>query len=134
MNLDEWRKSRAEGEPFTLPSGLEVKLRRVQTLDLAKHGEIPTPLFGLVNDMFAEGEQILTLEQYGKNKPVVELVVRACVVSPAGLDIGELTAADVMAVWNWANDILVEVRPFRQEPVEPVANGRARAKVRDKAE
>jgi hypothetical protein len=41
MNLTEWRKLRTEGEAATLPSGLDVRLKRVGAMDLAERSGSP---------------------------------------------------------------------------------------------
>ena len=43
MNLDEWR-ARQQGEDYTLPSGLDVRLKKVALLDLVQRGQIPDTL------------------------------------------------------------------------------------------
>lgn len=114
MDLTEWRKAR-EGEAFTLPSGLEVRLRRVQLLDLALTGSIPAPLVGLANKLLSSDSMTVTVESWSEYAPVIRSIAQACLAAPEGLEVGELPASDLLAVYNWANDVTVAVRPFRGE-------------------
>jgi hypothetical protein len=123
LNINEWRAKKEEGEKFTLPSGLVVKLKRVQLLDLAQRGEIPTPLVGLADQLLNQ-DQTVTIESFEKFGPIINLIISACMIEPKIADkpsddaitAEELTAADRMAVYGWVNEILVRVRPFRDEP------------------
>ena len=123
MNIADWRTKKEEGERFTLPSGLEVRLRRIQLLDLAQRGQIPTPLVGTANALLSS-EQLVTIESFTQFGEVINLIVTACLVDPVvaeepgenAITIEELSSADRMAIYNWVNDILVRVRPFREEP------------------
>jgi len=122
MNLSEWREKQ-KGEQHELPSGLVVRLRRVQLLDLVSQGQVPAPLFAAANEILNQPETTLTVEIYEKFSAVIKLIARACIVEPpitdepgeASLGIDELPAADLMAIYNWANQVLVAVRPFRPE-------------------
>lgn len=140
MNLSEWRKQREEGEKFTLPSGLEVRLRRCDLLDLAEQGEIPTPLVGLVSKMLGETVEIKA-ENAGETMGAINLVVKACLVEPPAADVGdathivvdELTTKDRLAIYNWANLGASRLAPFPGEDGKsPRDKGRLRA-VREKA-
>jgi hypothetical protein len=51
MNLAEWRARQQQGEAFTLPSGLDVQLKKVALIDLAQAGQIPTTLRAPVAEM-----------------------------------------------------------------------------------
>lgn len=138
MDLKEWRKRR-EGEPFTLPSGLDVKLRRCQLLDLAEQGRIPAPLVSLANTALSAPAITLTVKDYREFAPLITAIVQACLVEPEGLKAEELSAADRIAVYNWANDVIVAVQPFREKrngsalarrggpAIQPEAIGNSRA-------
>lgn len=133
MDLDEWRKQRL-GEEFTLPSGLAVRLRRCQLLDLAEQGRIPTPLIGLANQLLASDSLALTVEDYRQYAPIINAIAAACLVAPEGLEIEELPAADRLAIYNWANDITVAVQPFRGEHNGNGAAGPGQRSVRTKTQ
>ena len=61
MNLEEWRKAKA-GTEADLPSGLEVVLKKVVLIDLAKAGRIPETLRPTVDSMMArKAEKPMTL-------------------------------------------------------------------------
>lgn len=113
MELSEWREARRAGEAFTLPSGLVVQLRRAQLLDLAVQGRIPSPLASLANKLLAAETMALTVEAFQEYAPVIQMIVRACLTGPDGLEVDELPAADLLAIYNWANEVTVMVRPFR---------------------
>lgn len=116
MNLEQWRARRQAGEDFTLPSGLDVRLKRVALLDLVQGGMIPTDLRAPVGDVLKrkadQGIDLGSLEKFG---PVLDLVAGACLVGPEGLDVAELTAADKQAIFNWANQAAMTLQPFRPE-------------------
>ena len=128
MDLYEWRASRDEGELFTLPSGLVMRLRRVSLLDLAEQGEIPAPLVGMVESLLQREEVELSLEEFGRYGKVAGLVVKAAALDPRVADeadgehvgVQELPMADRMAVFNWANAATRVLRPFREEEGESV--------------
>lgn len=137
MDLAEWRRARA-GADFTLPSGLAVRLRRCQLLDLAEQGRIPTPLVGLANALLASDSLALTVEDYRQYAPVINAIAAACLVSPEGdgapFEIEELPAADRLAIYNWANDITVAVQPFRDQRSGDGAAGPGQRSVRSKTQ
>lgn len=140
MNLSEWRKQREEGEEFTLPTGLVVRLRKCDLLDLAEQGAIPTPLMGLVSKMLGETIEIKA-ENAGETMDAINLVVKACLVDPPVADepddghitVDELTTKDRLAIYNWANMGASTLAPFRREDGKPAgAEGRL-ADIRQKA-
>lgn len=128
MDLRQWRALRGSGEPFTLPSGLVIRLKRVGILDLAEQGEIPAPLAGQVQEIFDEKDHALQLSDFGKFAGVINLVVKAAAVDPRVADepdenhvgVHELPMTDRMAIFNWCNEVADALVPFRQEPEQPV--------------
>lgn len=121
MNLVEWRARRVDGEPFTLPSGLEVHLRRVSMLDLVEQGKVPEtlqPQLQAMNDQAKKGD--LKISQVIEFAQVVNLVCRACMVVPEGLPVEELPLADRIAIMTWANEAAGKLAPFRRPAAEPV--------------
>lgn len=116
MNIDEWRARQEQGEAFTLPSGLDVRLKKVALLDLVQGGLIPNDLRAPVSEVLKrkpdQGIDLADLEKFG---PVLDVVARACIVEPAGLDVAELPAVDKQVIFNWANSATAALRPFRPE-------------------
>ncbi len=120
MDLKAWREKR-KGERKTLPSGLDVTLRRVDLLDLAVQGGIPAPLMKAADKMLI-GTNV-AVQDFEAAEPVINLVVKACVVEPAigdedgGDQIGvrELPVQDRLAIYNWANSGVAQLKDFRSE-------------------
>lgn len=116
MNLDEWRARQQTGEAFTLPSGLDVRLRKVALLDLVQGGQIPQTLHAPVAEMMKRkpdaAVELADLEKFGA---VLDLIAQACIVEPQGLDVAELPTADKQEIFNWANAAAGKLQPFRPE-------------------
>lgn len=114
MNLQEWRARQAGGEAFTLPSGLDVRLKKVAVLDLVHGGQIPQTLQAPVAEMLKRkpdaAVEMADLEKFGK---VLDLVAKACIVEPEGLDPAELPTTDKQEIFNWANGAAGKLQPFR---------------------
>lgn len=102
MRLEEWRAKRQAGEQATLPSGLEVTLRKVNLLELAKRGGIPQTLQPLAEQAL-QGKRALTLTELAEIDEMAGIVAGACIVAPADLDPSELDFTDKMAIFQWAN-------------------------------
>jgi len=128
MDLKEWRKKREEGELFTLPSGLDVRVRRVSLLDLAEHGEIPAPLAAMVNAVLDTEVHALTVDDVPEYGRTIDLVVKAVMVSPPVADepdethvaVSEIPMKDRLALYNWANQ-REALRPFPGKTGQPEA-------------
>jgi hypothetical protein len=116
MDLIEWRKARSEGEPFVVPSGLVVHLRRVQLLDLAGKGQIPAPLLAAANGLLTGENTMITADDAQEKIGILDLVVGAALAGPEGLDVQELPVSDKLAIYEWVNQPLAPLRPFRPEP------------------
>lgn len=136
MNVSEWRKARQEAR--TLPSGLEVTLKRVSLLDLAARGNIPTTLSALADDVVSGTNKQITLSDFPKYAEIINLVVAACVVAPRIVDtlndykendpalddvltIDELPFEDRLDIFNTVNAPAQAVKPFRAESGGDVA-------------
>jgi hypothetical protein len=116
MNLAEWRARQSQGEAFTLPSGLDVRLKKVALIDLAHGGQIPTTLRAPVAEMLKrKPDQPVDLGDVEKFGQVLDVVARACIVEPAELDPAELPSADKQVIFNWANAAAGRLEPFRGE-------------------
>ncbi len=117
MNLAEWRARQQEGEAFTLPSGLDVRLRKVALMDLAQAGQIPGTLRAPVAEILKRRpDQPVDLADVEKFGQVLDVVCKACIVAPAELDVAELGSTDKTAVFNWANQVAGKLEPFRRQP------------------
>lgn len=134
MNLDEWRKLRTQGEAATLPSGLEVQLRKVSVVDLAQSGQIPATLRPVVNELITKPPTAPSLDDLGEFGAVVDVVAQACLVGPEGLEVAELPWADRLAIYLWANEVAGKLEPFRAQNGKsvdaPFAVGELRAKAK----
>jgi hypothetical protein len=127
MDLKAWREKR-KGEPFELPSGLKVVLRRCNMIDLAAVGGIPAPLAGLADKMLTGFT--VSAADFQKYADGINLVVKACLVEPPAadapdethIDVNELTMKDRLAIYDWANQGVAELKPFR-DGSEPAAAG-----------
>lgn len=134
MNLQEWRQRKSAGEEATLPSGLEIRVKRVSLPDLAAQGKIPQTLQpNLELFMKFEAGQAPTITQLGEMAPILDMICRACIVGPEGLDAAELEFSDKMAIVNWANEVAQGLKTFREGQGEPVGVGRTGEAVRAEA-
>lgn len=121
MKLSEWRQRRSQGEAATLPSGLEIRVKRVSMPDLVEQGKIPRTLQPQI-DAFMKGgmDATLTLEQFGEHIELINLICRTCIVEPAELDVKELPFEDRLALFNWANELSGELTFFREGEAQSV--------------
>ena len=116
MNLAEWRARQQQGEVFTLPSGLEVRLKKVALIDLAQAGQIPTTLRAPVAEMLKRRpDQPVDLADVEKFGQVLDMVCQACIIEPAELDVTELGSFDKQTIFNWANQPAGKLEPFRRQ-------------------
>jgi len=116
MNLEEWRARQQQGEAFTLPSGLDVRLKKVALLDLAQAGQIPTTLRAPVAEMLKrKPDQTVDLADVEKFGQVLDIVCKACIVEPAELKPEELRSHDKTVIFNWANQPAGKLEPFRRQ-------------------
>lgn len=117
LSLDAWRARQSEGEDATLPSGLQIKIKRVGVLDLAERGEIPQTIQPQIDAFMSAtngNAPQVGLKEFQKFAAVINLVCAACIVAPAELDAKELPYADRLALFNWANEVNVEMTTFRE--------------------
>jgi len=141
MNLKAWREQRAMGEAFTLPSGLDVKLKRVTLLDLVTQGKIPTTLSAQANEVHTSGK--LPLTRFAEFEPLINIVVAACIVEPTpelermhsdNVFIPDLPIDDRLAVFTWAGSEAAPLRKFCGESREPVDAAQSGEGIRGAAE
>ena len=135
MQLEEWRKLQATGEEATLPSGLEIRVKRCGVMDLAERGEIPQVLQPQIEKLMATTGQIrqVTLGEFKEFAGVINLVAEACVVAPKELGVAELPMADRLAIFTWANEPGEKLKPFRREQTGAVETPFASGELRRKA-
>jgi len=126
MNLEEWRK--AQTTEATLPSGLEVVLKRLTVFDLAQSGRIPETIRPAVDTMLASGTEgvKITLANMQDFAAVVDVVAAACLVGPEGLTVAELPWLDKQSIFMWANEASAQLGTFRtkQDGVMEAARSR----------
>ena len=134
MKLDEWRALREGGEEATLPSGLEVRLRRVSVLDLAQSGKIPQTLRPKIEELIRDPNRKVSLDEFSEFAEVVNLVAAQCLAGPEGLDVDELPWADRQAIYLWANEATGRLETFRAQPGKPVGTTFDIGELRAKAE
>lgn len=132
MQLDEWRALRAQGEAATLPSGLEVRLRRVSAFDLATQGRVPQELRPQLDHILQQerSTKAVSLEEFTEFAELIDLVCAACIAAPEGLDAKELSYEDRLAIFMWANEVSGKLKIFRQPEVKPVESAFAVGDVR----
>jgi len=118
MQLEEWRARQAAGEEAVLPSGLEIVVKRVGVMDLAEKGDIPQSLQPQIEKLMATPNgQVRTvkLEEFKEFAGVINLVVGACILAPAELEVKELPMFDRLAIFTWANEPGEKLKPFRRQ-------------------
>lgn len=136
MQLEEWRALRTQGEAASLPSGLDVRLKRVSAFDLASQGKIPQELHPQLNRLIEQGPgaaRNVTIEQFTEFAELIDLVCTACIVGPEGLEAIELPYNDRLSIFVWANEVSGKLQPFRSAQAEPVDTAFAVGDVRPAA-
>lgn len=113
MNLAEWRAKQQGGEEGVLPSGLDVILKKVSIVDLVAGGQIPQTLSVKLNGIMKGGEVSVDLTQMAEYAEMIDIVAKACIVQPVGLEMAELPFEDKLAIFNWANEGVSQLQSFR---------------------
>jgi len=139
MNLRDWREKRSATEELALPSGLTVKLRRFDLIDLVAEGQIPETLDALVRKATSEGFGINEARQFA---PLVNAVARACLVEPAigeqsddeHITLTEIPFSDRLEIFQWANGAANALQSFRPESASTVEPAPDRVDVRTETE
>lgn len=131
LNLAQWAAMRYS--QHVLPSGLGVKLRKMTILDLAASGNLPDGLTATVMGMFDSdaatpadankvAQDVASKDLTGIMQMFTE-VARACIVEPPTttgitsaeeLNPSDLTWEDKSYIFNYANEGLADLKPFRQ--------------------
>ncbi len=139
-DLAQWRAGRLRSE--TLPSGLQVTIKRVEMLDLVADGAIPLPLLGMA-EQFASGETLTVgLADWPLYAPLINAIAKAVLVDPpaadapdeAHLGVTELPMSDRIALFMMALGDTQRVATFRGEQDANVATASARQDLREPAE
>lgn len=120
-NIKEWQKT-AE---MTLPSGNVVQLKRVGLMDLIAQGNIPDTLSGLATEVATKDKlRSLSAEELAEYVNIINLVVKACAVSPKIADaatedtlaVTDIDFVDRVEIFSWANGVANSLRPFLGQP------------------
>ena len=134
-NLHAWRQGRQA--TLNLSCGLTVTVRKVDLLDLAAHGSIPTPLHAAVQQMLAQqGAGGLDLATLPERAAIIDLVVKAALVAPPLADepsdeaitLDELPFVDRISIFSWAHEEAAQVATFPGDA--PSSSGVARGRQR----
>jgi len=131
MDLKAWRETQVEA--VTLPSGLEMRLKKVSLTDLVMNGEIPNTLMGVFEEAQQEGDfdpdefmKSFDFSDFPKYAEVYSAVAKACAVEPKiedeptdeALGIKELSYEDKKFIFDWANKGAKHLEGFRSEEGE----------------
>jgi hypothetical protein len=121
MNLAEWRAKQAQDEEALLPSGLEVRVKRVSVFDLVEQGRIPQTLQPQIDAFLKQGTKASAIEMVNGMGELITLCCRAAITAPADLDAAELPFTDRLALFTWLNEDASKVSSFRVGKAKPVA-------------
>lgn len=125
-NLVEWRKAQEEGEPFTLPSGLQIRVKKwLSVLDVVSKGDLPMPLVGAARDFAMMGFNLprFDFEKMPEHLEVLGLIVSAALIHPRvtaepsdeTITINELTTQERLLIYAEVCQE-GELMPFREKP------------------
>ncbi len=125
-SLREWREKRLLHTE--LPGGLKITLKRVNLIDLASAGKIPTTLSTLVDK--AQRDQI-GLSDFSDLTELINIVVVNSLIDPPlsqngsadddHLSLSELDFEDKVTIFNAANEGAIRLEFFRRRPQADVA-------------
>ncbi len=129
--LRAWRHSRLE--TLTLPSGLVVTAKRVNLLDLAASGNIPTPLLGEADELISKGGKTFELKDFPKFAELIRPLMKIIIADPPVADhadenhlgLDEIPMDDQMELFNWSQGEAKKMAPFpaQQKPSAPAPSG-----------
>jgi hypothetical protein len=129
--LAQWRSSRLH--ELELPSGMKVWVKDVSMMDLMLTGKLPENIIEFADEAEKLGKVEIDLKKIVKSGTdfnlMLDTVVLAAVVEPPILEKGdddhlgldEINGDDKMAIFNWANREVEQLRPFREGENQPVA-------------
>jgi hypothetical protein len=129
--LAQFRSSRLHELP--LPSGITVWVREVSMMDLMLTGKLPENIIDFAEAAEKQGAVDIDLKKIVKSGTdfniMLNTVALATIVEPPvsengdddhlGLD--EINGDDKMAIFNWVNREVEQLRPFREGENKPVA-------------
>lgn len=140
--LSRWRAQRQATLP--LPSGLSVRVRKIELLDLVGTGKIPAPM---LSEFQRAAEPGADVAQVGMEKlldvlPMINEVVLAAVVDPPvakeadeeHLGLEELPLNDKLTIFNWTQEEAVALAGFHQGQAQPLDPPLLVHGIRDEAE
>lgn len=133
LDLAAWRAARFH--ELTLPSGLCVTVRDVTMTDLLLTGKLPQSFVDIAEDAAKSGGGGLDLKELAKNgaefRAMLDALVGIALVTPligdkaddTHITLDELPNDDKMAIFNFVNREVEQIKSFRggqDEPVETV--------------
>jgi len=116
-----------------LPSGTVVFVKDVTMTDLMLTGKLPDAMLDIAQDSANDGKASMDLKKVSRGGPefkiMLDTLARLCIVEPPIADVGdddhlgidELSSDDKMAIFNWVNREVEQIKPFREGEIEPVA-------------
>ena len=133
--LAEWRAKHQH--PLTLPSGLEAVVRDVSMTDLAMTGRLPEAVLAMAEEAEKSGAQALNFNARDINRlgpefmKLLNLTAEIALVEPKigaqadddHMTLGELGTDDKMAIFDFVNREVADLRPFREGEAEPAEAG-----------
>jgi len=131
FNLADWRKNRLHA--LTLPSGLQVQVRDVTLTDLMMTGKLPAAFVEMAEDANKQGANAVDMKKLVANGAEFRLMLDAlaeiALVSPRigavaddeHVTLDELPNDDKMAIFNFVNREVEQIKSFREGQSEPVA-------------
>lgn len=107
--------------PFIEGSRFVARLKRPSMLALIKHGKIPNSLLLAANELFSKSTVDVDDEQSLSNLfQIMDILCEACFVEPLYQDLKdagvELTDDQLMFIFNYTQQGVEALKPFRQEP------------------
>ena len=123
MNFNEWMERRNAGEKATLPSGLDVVVKRASVGDMVERGEVPQTVMPQARQFIGGGGgTTMTLERFKEFSSLVNFICATCVVEPQEVkaDPSLLPYTDRITLFNWANEVNATLKTFRREEQQSV--------------
>lgn len=138
LSLEEWRARKAQGDLIPLPSGLGVYVKAFTVMDLAASGEIPQTLAPKLNQLIS-GDNVkkVSVGDFREFAEIIDLVCKAALVGPVGLEVAELSYGDKINLFNYLHEAYgpgKKLEPFRRQPKGDVATVQFSDGVRAEAE
>lgn len=115
-----------------LPSGTTIFVRDITMTDLMLTGKLPDVMLDIALES-TDGNSAIDLKKIAQNgqdfKFLLDVLTKLCVVEPPVADTGddehlgidEISADDKMAIFNWANREVEQLKSFREGTDESMA-------------